>query len=177
MRKSGASVRSRFDSAPYVQDDFSEDDKPINASAVVDPSAAAVDPDNKNFVPANKDELKIAVQTILSDIDNLEIPKAYQLIKKSILKMREEQTMKKKPNVEEAVRLQIRRMLTEFWAKQDGKMVWKGAGPAPARLQKVQKLKNSQQQTRVTRLVLKGLNLAGHRREKGVMMILMLMLF
>ena len=132
MRKLGASVRSRFDSAPYVQDDFAEDEKPIDPSAVVDPSAAAVDPDNKNFIPANKDELKIAVQTLLSDIDNLEIPKAYQLIKKSILKMREEQTMEKKPNIEEAVRLQIRRMLTEFWAKQDGKMVWKGAGPAPA---------------------------------------------
>lgn len=108
MRKSGASVRdSRFDHPPYVP----EDDKPIDASDVVDPSALAVDPNNENFIPSNKDELKLAVQTMLSDIDNLEIPRTYQIIKKSIDKMREEQEMKKLSAVDESI---IRRVIRSF---------------------------------------------------------------
>jgi len=131
MRKTGVSVKSRFDQAPYVPDE--QKDQPIKPTGVVDPSAAAVDPDNKNFVPSSKDELKIAVQTMLSDLNDLEIPRAYELIKKSIDKMREEQTMKKKKesSVEESLRLKVRNMLSEYWAKENGEMVWKGAGPAP----------------------------------------------
>lgn len=131
MRKTGVSVKSRFDQAPYVADE--QKDQPIKPTGVVDPSAAAVDPDNKNFVPSSKDELKIAVQTMLSDLNDLEIPRAYELIKKSIDKMREEQTMKKKKesSVEESLRLKVRNMLSEYWAKENGEMVWKGAGPAP----------------------------------------------
>jgi hypothetical protein len=111
MRKSGASVKdSRFDHPPYVP----EDNKPIDASGVVDPSALAVDPDNKNFIPANKDELKLAVQTMLSDIDNLEIPRTYLLIKKSIDKMREEQKMENLSTVDESIiRRAIRKILNE----------------------------------------------------------------
>ena len=111
MRKSGASVRdSRFDYPPYVP----EDNKPIDASGVVDPSALAVDPDNKNFIPADKDELKLAVQTMLSDIDNLEIPRTYLLIKKSIDKMREEQKMENLSSVDESIiRRAIRKILIE----------------------------------------------------------------
>lgn len=131
MRKSGASVLSRFDQTPYVPDE--QQDQPIKPSGVVDPSAAMVDPDNKNFMPSSKDELKMAVQAMLSDIDNLEIPKTYELIKKSIDKMREEQTMKQKKqsSVEETLRRKVRKMLSEYWAKENGEMVWKGTGPAP----------------------------------------------
>jgi len=111
MRKSGASVRdSRFNHPPYVP----EDDKPIEPSGVVDPSATAVDPNNEKFMPSNRDELKMAVQTMLSDIDDLEIPRTYQLIKKSIDKMREEQKMKNMSSVDEAViRHVIRKLLKE----------------------------------------------------------------
>lgn len=116
MRKMGAAVRSRFDHAPYVSDE--QEEQPVKASSVVDPSAALVDPDNENFMPSSREELKMAVQAMLSDIDNLEVPRTYQLIKKSIDKMREEQEMKKLSAVDESIiRREIRKILNEAPAK------------------------------------------------------------
>lgn len=132
MRKLGKSVISRFDQAPYIPYE-QQDQPPIKPSGIVDPSAALIDPDNDSFVPSSKDELKIAVQAIISDIDDLEIPRTYEIIKKSIKKMREEQEMnqKKQSSVEEVLRLKVKKILSEYWAKENGEMVWNGPGPAP----------------------------------------------
>lgn len=131
MRKTGMSVKTKFDQAPYVNVD--QEPTTVNVSDIVDPSANAVDPENKNFVPATKDELKLSVNTMLADVSDLEIPRVYELIKKAISDSREEETMTttKKDNVEEIFRLKIRKMISEYWSKEDGKMVWKGQGSAP----------------------------------------------
>lgn len=130
MMKTGASVISRFDKDP-----FSSDEDPVNISDIVDPSAAAVDPTNEKFVPSNKKELKLSVLAALTDLEDVEIPKVYDLIKKSIQKLRDkEQEMKdKNRSVEESIRHNVRKiLLSEYWEKDtSGKLVWKGSSPAP----------------------------------------------
>lgn len=111
--KSGASVKSRFDEEPLFNVEDAK--QPVKPSAVVDPSAKAVDPTNEKFVPANKQELKLSVQAILSDLEDVQVARVYELIKDSIRKMRdEEQKMKKKNNsVEETIRQRVRSILSE----------------------------------------------------------------
>jgi hypothetical protein len=126
MKKSGLADKSKFDQSPYIPD-VQQDQAPIDPSAVVDPSASMSDPDNDNFVPASKDELKIAVQAMLSDIDDLEIPVTYKLMKNTIKKMREDQNMKKMNTVDETlIRRMIRKVLNVSFLNEAP------IGPAPS---------------------------------------------
>lgn len=112
--KAGASVKSRFDEEPLFNVEDSK--QPVEPSAIVDPSAKAVDPSNEKFVPSNKQELKLSIMAILSDLEDVQVAKVYGLIKDSIRKMRdEEQKMKQKSktSVEETVRQRIRSILSE----------------------------------------------------------------
>lgn len=111
--KTGASVKSRFDEEPLFNvEDLKE---PIDPSAVVDPSAKAVDPTNEKFMPSNKQELKLSVLSLLGDLEDVQVARVYELIKDSIQKMRdEEQKMKQKNNsIEEVIRQKIRLILSE----------------------------------------------------------------
>lgn len=112
--KSGASVKSRFDEEPLFNVEDSK--QPVKPSAIVDPSAKAVDSTNEKFVPTNKQELKLSVMSILSDLEDTQVTRVYELIKDSISKMRdEEQKMsQEKKSVEETVRKKIRSILSEI---------------------------------------------------------------
>jgi hypothetical protein len=89
-------------------------DSPSTVSAVVDPSAALTDPDNANFKPSNRKELQIALSTILQDISDDASEDVFVAVKDAIEKTQEEdEKMKSNKKVEEAIRLTIRKMLSE----------------------------------------------------------------
>lgn len=82
---------------------------PIFPNPVIDPQAAETDPTNANFVPSDKMELMSALRALVNPIDDERIPQIYVVVKDAIEK--EETEMKK--NVEESLRLTIRKMLLE----------------------------------------------------------------
>jgi hypothetical protein len=86
---------------------------PASVSAVVDPSASVTDPSNPNFKPQNRKELKIALGDVVNSLSDDEAPEAYEALKDAIKDMKEDEDMKSDKKVEEAIRLTIRKMLSE----------------------------------------------------------------
>jgi hypothetical protein len=89
-------------------------DSPAAVSAVVDPAASLTDPGNPNFKPANRKELRIALSNFVDDLNDDVVADTYEAIKDAIEKTdKEDKDMKNDKKVEEAVRLAVRRMLSE----------------------------------------------------------------
>lgn len=95
---------------------------PVNVNPVVDPSAAVTDPINPNFTPQTKPELDVALKQLTKDIPIEKVPGIYKAIHALIdaeeAKTEEGEEMTKaakggSKQVEEAVRLVIRKMLSE----------------------------------------------------------------
>lgn len=108
MKKTGPAAMSKFDLPPYTSE------HPVDVSAVVDPSAAATDPDNDKFVPSNTKELKLTVLALIDSLDESQVAKVFHFFKDAIEKMhKEEEEMAKEQNVEEVVRTKVRKMLGE----------------------------------------------------------------
>ena len=90
---------------------------PVKTNPVVDPSAALTDPQNEQ-IPQNKAELKISLNAIVdSQVEDIDTQKAYEAIKKTVEDLQNEKLEKdhemKKVNVEEAIRLTVRKMIRE----------------------------------------------------------------
>jgi len=88
-------------------------DSPSAVSAVVDPSAAVTDPDNPNFKPANRKELQIALLALTDNVSDDLASDTFDVVLDAINKNNDEEDMKNDKKVEEAVRLAIRKMLSE----------------------------------------------------------------
>jgi hypothetical protein len=86
---------------------------PASVSAVVDPSASVTDPGNPNFKPQNRKELQIALGDVVNSLSDDDAPEAYEALKDAINDMKEDEDMKSDKKVEEAIRLTIRKMLSE----------------------------------------------------------------
>lgn len=96
---------------------------PVNVNAVVDPSAAQTDPMNCDFVPQTKQELEAALKEMMKSVSDDEAPAVYSAMKDALVDFGddgEEEQMKKKGNemdtarVEEAVRVNIRKIISEI---------------------------------------------------------------
>lgn len=91
----------------------------VNVNPVVDPSAMLTDPNNLNYKPHSKQELQVALNTLISDLSDEEnISNIYDNIKNALEvhdhdKEKKKQMEKKSKNVEETIRLVIRKMLNE----------------------------------------------------------------
>lgn len=116
----------------------------IKINPVVDPSAAITDPANPDFKPQSKPELSVALNALIDDLPNQNIPSIYDSLKSTLESMGKEEDEGEKQmktsnkKVEESIRLVIRKMLeeqslNEFFKKdpETGEMVWMGSGPAP----------------------------------------------
>lgn len=104
-------------------------DGPVEVNDVVDPSAAETDPINPSFSPQNKAEFDVATRNLVKDLPNDQMPGIYNRLKSVVddqlaAAADEEQQrqaeksgtpMKSKSgiNVEEAVRLAVRKMIAE----------------------------------------------------------------
>jgi len=88
-------------------------DSPASVSAVVDPSAAATDPGNPNFKPANRKELKVALSGMIDDISDNCVEDVFDAMKDAIKDTEEDKEMKDNKKVEETIRLAIRKILKE----------------------------------------------------------------
>lgn len=86
-------------------------DSPAAVSAVVDPSAAVTDPENPNFKPSNRKELQIALLALADDVSDDLAGDTFDVVLDAIKK--NEEDMKNDKKVEEAIRLAIRKMLSE----------------------------------------------------------------
>lgn len=89
---------------------------PVNVSPVVDPQAAETDPTNQNFSPDNKIELMSALRMLINSVDDEDSNDVYVAIKDAI---EEKEDQMKKSNVEETIRMTIRKMLLEADDKND----------------------------------------------------------
>ena len=87
-----------------------DSDTPIVSNPVVDPQAAETDPTNQNFVPSNKVELMSALRALINTVDDERVPQVYITAKDAIEK---EEAEMKKNNVEETVRLIVRKLILE----------------------------------------------------------------
>lgn len=117
-----------FESGAGWKEAAEEDFKPVTANAVVDPSAAATDPSNEKFVPRNRQEFKIAMASLIDDLDDTMSPEVYNAAKKAIKHASEdkdEEDMKKDTKVEESIRLSVRKIL------RDAAALSEAAPPAP----------------------------------------------
>jgi hypothetical protein len=83
---------------------------PVNVNPVVDPQAAETNPTNQNFSPDNKIELMSALRMLVNSVNDEDANDVYVAIKDAIEEKEDEM---KKANVEEAIRMTIRKMLTE----------------------------------------------------------------
>lgn len=89
-------------------------DSPVSVSAVVDPSAAVTNPENSNFKPANRKELRAALSGMIDDISDDCAEDIFSAMKDAIEKTQEEdEQMKNDKKVEETVRAVIRKILKE----------------------------------------------------------------
>lgn len=86
---------------------------PASVSAVVDPSASVTDPGNPNFKPQNRKELQIALGDVVNTLSDDAASEAYEALKDAINDMKEDEDMKSDKKVEEAIRLTIRKLLSE----------------------------------------------------------------
>jgi hypothetical protein len=89
-------------------------DSPATVSAVVDPSAALTDPGNENFRPSNRKELRAAISNLIDDISDDGAEDFFDAVKDVIDKnSQEDKNMKNDKKVEETIRREIRRILSE----------------------------------------------------------------
>lgn len=92
---------------------------PVGVSAVVDPSAAQVDPGNPNFKPRNRKELQSAISCMVDDISDDNAADFYDALQDTKnLRDKEDEKMKKDDKkddkkVEETIRKAIRNILKE----------------------------------------------------------------
>lgn len=114
---------------PYAAD-MSE--KPIGANPVVDPSASVTDPDNQKFKPRNRTEFKIAVQSLVDDTADGDASTLYDAVFDALQGFtKDEDEMKNKSvrssgnKVEETVRQNIKKILTEMYGKINEAQAWR----------------------------------------------------
>lgn len=88
-------------------------DSPASVSAVVDPSAAVTDPGNPNFRPTNRNELRAAISDMINSISDDCAEEIFDAMKSAIEKTQEDKDMKTDKKVEEAIRLAIRKIISE----------------------------------------------------------------
>jgi hypothetical protein len=114
------------------------DNSPVEVNAVVDPSAASTAPDNTNFKPRNKREFKVALSTIVDDIEDDDAPEAYDAVVDAIDNLNDKDKDKKMKDedskVEETIRLSVRKMLDEAWTTgPSGAEIWTDETPKKPR--------------------------------------------
>lgn len=121
-------VRETFEGQHIVGTQDTGDSSIVNVNSTVDPSAALTDELNTNFVPQNKVELDMAVKRITQDLSNDKVPSVYRMLTKAIASMetkdKKDFSMKMSPtnskkNVEEAIRREVRKVLSEISPKND----------------------------------------------------------
>lgn len=134
-------VREAFDnvaSGAVVLPESFDDDDVVNVNDVVDPSSTQTDAGHPNSKPQNKAELQVAIGTLVDDLPDDQVATVYDRLKSSIKVAqdkgdgapKEKKKMDKKDNVEEAVRLAIRKMLAEAWVKgPSGDEIWTDETP------------------------------------------------
>lgn len=94
---------------------------PANVNPVVDPSAAATDPSNPNFVPQTKQELDVALRQVTMDIPIDSVPRAYKAARAAINKEKNEKDLEMSKDdrgvnkkVEETVRKAVRKTISNL---------------------------------------------------------------
>lgn len=92
-------------------------DSPASVSAVVDPSAAVIDPGNPNFKPTNRNELRAAISDMVNSISDDCAEQIFDAMKSAIEKTQEDKDMKTDKKVEETIRLAIRKIISEVRPK------------------------------------------------------------
>ena len=90
-------------------------DSPASVSANVDPSAAVTDPSNPNFKPQNKKELEISLPTLVASVSDDDAGEVFDSIKDAVLDITQddEDMSQEDKELEESIRLTIRKMLRE----------------------------------------------------------------
>ena len=104
----------------------SNEDGPVNVDSNVDPSAAVTDPVNPNFTPQTKTEFGIAVNQLVKNLPDTQMPSIYTTVKHALETDTEEEaeedvtkkaaqggTTQTDKKVEEAVRSVVRKILGE----------------------------------------------------------------
>ena len=95
-------------------------DEPATVNANVDPSAVVTDPINPNFTPQNKIEFGVAVNQLVKNLPDTQMPELFDTVKTAIDQKEDEEEMKTKASqgemtqVEETVRKSIRRILADI---------------------------------------------------------------
>jgi hypothetical protein len=99
------------------------DDGPATVNAVVDPSAAVTDPINPNFKPQTKTEFGVAVNQLVKNLPDTQMPGLFDTVKTAIDQKEEkedEEDMEKQAaqggtkQVEESVRKTVRQILARI---------------------------------------------------------------
>jgi hypothetical protein len=90
----------------------------IKVNPVVDPSAALTDPSNLNYVPDSTVELKVALNSMASEVPQDNVPKIYKSIKQAIEDAAADEKgkpdmKKEKTSVEETVRNIVKKLIEE----------------------------------------------------------------
>ena len=89
----------------------------VNVNPVVDPSASLTNPDNLNYKPNSKQEFQVTISSMIEDVPDEKIPDIYDSLKDALdAKQNEEgkeQMEKSNKKVEEAIRLAVRKILSE----------------------------------------------------------------
>ena len=128
----------------------------VKVSDVVDPSAAVTDPSNPDYKPNSRVELQVALQAIVNDVPDENIPTVYDTIKHA-LDVKEEdkgtKEMKTKnapKNVEEVIRLAVRKLVKEAFEtsiseapkskEEKAKELWASLPPVTGELPPVTKI-------------------------------------
>jgi len=90
-------------------------DSPASVSANVDPSAAVTDPSNPNFKPQNKKELEISLPALVASVSDDDAGEVFDSIKDAVLDITQddEDMSQEDKELEESIRLTIRKMLRE----------------------------------------------------------------
>ena len=119
----------------------------VKVNPVVDPSAAVTDPANVDYKPNTKQELQVALSSIIDGLPDDKVPDVYDSLVHAMQAKEDDegkdQMHKSNSKIEETIRLAIRKMLEgielpkqslkEYFETDPvtGEKVWKGAGPAP----------------------------------------------
>lgn len=118
----------------------------VKVNPVVDPSAAVTDPSNFDYKPNTKQELCVALVSMIDDLSDDRVSDTYDSFKNALQKQKVDkgtkQMDKSNKKIEESIRRTIRALLgkielpiaiKEYYAKDPatGEMTWKGSGPAP----------------------------------------------
>ena len=112
---------------------------PAAVSAVVDPLAADTDPDNPNFKPQNRAELKTVLSSLIDDTSDDDAGRTYDAMRDAVKNLKAQDTkalkdedddMKRKNDkdngVEEVIRRTVRKMLSEAGPYRDTGLSYSG---------------------------------------------------